>query len=174
MIDCTFTGSKAIYSNGGAIYVASASTNAQLQTTLNVDRSRFLSASATYYGSVIYSAISQVNFKNSYLDPSGVFESEDSTFFFSGGTSQCISGAPEGMFGSCTQADDCWSCELDVQEPCPPGTYASAPGTTTASECVPSPRGFWSPGGSPQYFQCQVGILPRVQFLAFFYYYLIF
>ena len=49
--DCTFEDSKAINSNGGVIYVASASTDASMQTVLNVDRSTFLSASATYYGS---------------------------------------------------------------------------------------------------------------------------
>ena len=51
VIECTFEGSKAINSNGGAIYVASASTNVMLQTVLTVDRSKFLSASASYYGS---------------------------------------------------------------------------------------------------------------------------
>ena len=105
---------------------------------------------------LIYSAISNLNFKNSYLDHSGLFESQDSTFFFSGGTTQCTSGAPEGRFGDCTKVDDCWSCVIDVSEDCPPGTYASSAGTTTASECVPSPRGFWSPGGSAEYFQCKV------------------
>ena len=51
VMDCTFERSKAINSNGGAIYVASASTNVLRQTILTVDDSKFLSASASYYGS---------------------------------------------------------------------------------------------------------------------------
>ena len=105
---------------------------------------------------VIYSAISNIKFKNSYLDPSGVFESEDSAFFFSGGSTECISGAPEGRYGACTQVDGCWSCVVDVNLLCPPGTFASAPGTTSQDHCISCPRGRFSAGGASECQQSQV------------------
>ena len=51
VVDCTFEASEAINSNGGTIYVASESTKLLRQTALTVDRSKFMSAKASYYGS---------------------------------------------------------------------------------------------------------------------------
>ena len=154
---CSFQGCRATNGNGGSLAVISSSVLVGEQTSLAIADSTFGSSVSTYYGSILYSAISPVAIENSQVLPAASLSSLTSDFFNSGGTMTCTSTCGFGYFGNCTAVDDCFSCLPGVCTACPAGTYLSSTGAVAASACASCAAGTVSSEGATSCSTCQAG-----------------
>ena len=104
------------------------------------------------------SSIAQLRLTDSHIAAPDNKTLEPGTVFDFGVNSECQSGCPEGMYGSCEAIDNCYSCDIGTCTSCPSGSYRAKPGAVSASQCLPCPTGtFNGAEGAAQCDECTAG-----------------
>ena len=114
---------------------------------------------AGFYGQAVFSSIAQLRLTDSNIaTPAGSAALAPGTVFDFGVNSDCQSGCPAGMFGTCEAVDNCYSCVIGACAECPIGTYRTEPGAVLLEQCLACPTGTFSGvTGAAQCDECGVG-----------------
>jgi len=118
--DTSFRHASVRNGNGGVIVVSSdfSLMDATERSVADFTRCTFSEFAADFYGSAVFSSISQLRMFDSHI-ASAVAETNatalsSGTVFDFGVNSDCRSGCGPGQYGTCEAIDGCFSCDIGV------------------------------------------------------------